>query len=117
MKNIFRWLFGIKTINSSGVTAANRMKLMVVHDRTQMPPAMIAEMKSELLQVASKYFDIDPESAECVIKSQGNRRAFISAIVPLLQRGIPQNVNSSGNSTKSKINSKSNRKNLSTAAS
>jgi cell division topological specificity factor len=115
MKNIFRWLFGIKS-SGSGVTAANRMKLMVVHDRTQLPAAMIEEMKAELLQVASKYFDIDPESAECVIKSQGNRRAFISAIVPLLQRGISQNVNNTGSSIKSKNNSNSNRKNLSAAS-
>ncbi|MCE2929429.1 MAG: cell division topological specificity factor MinE [Candidatus Caenarcaniphilales bacterium] len=99
MKSIFRWLLGIKE-SGSGVTAANRMKLMVVHDRYQMPPAIVEQMKKELLEVASKYFEIDPETAECVIKSQGNRRAFISAIVPLLKRG-QANTNANSNNRKS----------------
>ena len=116
MKSIIKWLLGIKG-NGSGETATNRMKLMIVHDRHQMPPAIVEQMKNELLQVASKYFDIDPESAECVIKSQGNRRAFISAIVPLLQRGIPQNVNNSNTGKNKRKPSKANKQNLSATAS
>lgn len=94
MKNIIQWLFGIKD-RGSREAATNRMKLMVIHDRYQMPPAIVEQMKQELIAVASKYFEIEPDSAECVIKSQGNRRAFISAIVPLLKRGIPADANNS----------------------
>jgi cell division topological specificity factor len=112
IKNIIGWLLGDKDTTSSGDIAANRMKLMVVHDRYQMPPAVVEEMKSELLKVASKYFDIDTESAECMIKSQGNRRAFISATVPLLNRGVKDN---DGNTKQTKSTGK-NKKNLSTSA-
>lgn len=114
MKSILKWLFGIKD-KESGVTAANRMKLMVIHDRYQMPPAIVEQMKKDLLEVASKYFEIDPESAECVIKSQGNRRAFISAIVPLLKRGVPHNVDSN-DSNKSRNSKGKNKGNLSASA-
>lgn len=101
MKNIIQWLFGVKE-SGSRESATNRMKLMVIHDRFQMPPAIVEQMKQELIAVASKYFEIDPESAECVIKSQGNRRAFISAIVPLLKRGIPGNADQAKSRNRSK---------------
>jgi cell division topological specificity factor len=113
IKNIINWLLGEKETSGSGNIAANRMKLMVVHDRYQMPPAVVEEMKSELLKVAAKYFDIDTESAECMIKSQGNRRAFISATVPLLNRGAN---NKDGNTNIKEKSSGKNKKNLSTSA-
>ncbi len=91
MGSIFKWLLGLKTTGSRE-TATSRMKLMVIHDRYQMPPAIIEQMRQELIAVASRYFEVDPESTECVIKSQGNRRAFISAIVPLLKKGSPEDV-------------------------
>jgi cell division topological specificity factor len=102
MSNIFKWLLGFKTTGSRE-TATSRMKLMVIHDRHQMPPAIIEQMRQELIAVVSRYFEVDPESTECVIKSQGNRRAFISAIVPLLKKGSPEDValqNKSGKKSK-----------------
>lgn len=105
MKNIIQWLFGLKDAGSRE-SATNRMKLMVIHDRFQMPPAIVEQMKLELIAVASKYFEIDPASAECVIKSQGNRRAFISAIVPLLKRGIPGNEGQGKSNKHSRRNAK-----------
>lgn len=115
IKSFIDWIFaemnGKKA--ASGDIAANRMKLMVVHDRYQMPPAVVEEMKAELLEVASKYFEIDPEAAECMIKSQGNRRAFISATVPLLSRGPVKEIQDA-NTKQSK--SGKNKKNLSASA-
>ena len=112
IKNIIDWILGETKSSASGDIAANRMKLMVVHDRYQMPPAVVEEMKGELLKVAQKYFDIDTESAECMIKSQGNRRAFISATVPLLSRGVKEN-NADTSTGKSK---RKNKKDLSASA-
>lgn len=115
IKNIINWVlkgFSNEEQTSSGDIAANRMKLMVVHDRHQMPPAAVEEMKGELLKVAAKYFDVDIDSAECMIKSQGNRRAFISATVPLLNRGIK---NIDGNTNTESASAK-NKKDLSSSA-
>jgi cell division topological specificity factor len=92
MANILSWLFG-EGREASGKTAKDRMKLMVIHDRYELPPALVEDLRKDLLAVAARYFEIDSESAECVIKSQGNRRAFISAVVPLLKRGHIQNAN------------------------
>jgi septum formation topological specificity factor MinE len=75
------------------------------------------QMKKELLAVASKYFEIDPESAECVIKSQGNRRAFISAIVPLLKRNLDDTSdNKPGQGKEIRRAAKKNNAGLSTSA-
>ena len=114
LKKFINWIQGKDEVNSGDV-AANRMKLMVVHDRFQMPPALVEEMKTELLNVASKYFEIDPETAECMIKSQGSRRAFISATVPLINRG-PKLNNDDGNTNKNKKSSRKNKKDLSASA-
>lgn len=112
MRSILRWILGLKD-SGSGITAANRMKLMLVNDRFQMPPAIVEQLRQEFLSVASRYFDVDQESTECVIKSLGDRKAFISATVPLIGR-ISNNEQSNNQSTKS---NRRNKTNLSSAAS
>ncbi len=85
LKTILDWLFNIPE-KGSKYSAKNRMKLMVIHDRQQMPPAQIEKMKKELLEVMSKYFDIDPDHAECIIQSNDDRSAVISTNVPLVNK-------------------------------
>jgi cell division topological specificity factor len=87
LKTILDWLFNLPE-KGSRQSAKNRMKLMVIHDRQQMPPAQVEKMKKELLEVMSKYFEIDPEQAECIIQSSDDRSAVISTNVPLLPKGL-----------------------------
>ena len=115
MRNIFRWLLGIKQ-DGSGVTASNRMKTMLVNDRFQLPQGVIEQLRQEFLSVAARYFEVDLESSECVIKSLGDRKAFISATVPLLGRGIPKDANTTGKHNSSKA-SRRNSGNFSSTAS
>lgn len=66
-------------------TAKERMKLMVISDRHRyLPPETLERMKSEMVMVMSKYFNIDPSQTECIIESSDNRSAYISTIAPLL---------------------------------
>jgi cell division topological specificity factor len=94
--SIFKWLLGIEDKGSRSI-AANRMKLMVIHDRHQMPPAVVNQMKKELLDVMAKYFDIDSEKAECIIESRDNRSAFITTNVPLIKKGQADARNTKAN--------------------
>lgn len=90
ISNIFNWLFGVKE-KGSRLSAKNRMKLMVIHDRQQIPPAQMEAMKKELLEVMGKYFDIDPNQAECIVQSNEGRSATISTNVPLVPKAASKN--------------------------
>ena len=85
INNIINWLFDFED-KGSKETAKNRMKLMVVHDRQQLAPDLVEQMKAEILEVMTKYIDIDPENAECIIESKDNRVAYISTNVPLVSK-------------------------------
>lgn len=82
--SIINWLFGNRKKESSGDKAVSRMKMMLVHDRVQVPPEMVQEMKEELLKVMEKYFPIDAPGAECAIKTKEGRTTFIITNVPVL---------------------------------
>lgn len=95
--NLFKWVLGMQE-KRSGSIAKDRMKMMVIHDREQLPPEQVAKMKLELLEVMSKYLDIDPENAECIIESNDDRSAFITTNVPL----VPKSTRGSKQKAKAK---------------
>ena len=72
--------------DSSAATATHRMKLMLTHDRQQVNPGVMEQMKEEILEVISKYFDIDPAEAEFIIQaSNQDAESVFSSKVPLIK--------------------------------
>jgi cell division topological specificity factor len=68
-----------------GKTAQNakeRLKLVLIHDRTALTPDQMEKMKNELLQVISRYVDIDPELVR-ISMSQDGREQRLLADIPL----------------------------------
>jgi len=62
------------------------MKLMLTHDRQQVNPGVMEQMKLEILEVISKYFDIDPTEAEFIIQaSHYDAESIFSSRVPLVK--------------------------------
>ncbi len=55
--SLFEKLFGGK--ERSGAVAKDRLKLVLMHDRTDIPAPMMEAMRRDLLAVLSKYVDID----------------------------------------------------------
>lgn len=86
MKNILDWLLGIDKKESRDA-ATSRMKLMVIHDRAQLPTDVMAKMKAELLQVIAKYFEVDPEEAEFLIETH-DKVASIVTNAPLRSKFV-----------------------------
>ena len=85
VKNLFNKISG-KSEDKSGNTAANRMRLMLTHDRQEVAPGIMEQMKQEILQVISKYFDIDPAEAEFIIQANHfEAESNFSSKVPLLK--------------------------------
>jgi cell division topological specificity factor len=87
MKNFFAKIFGgNKTGGESGNTAANRMRLMLTHDRQEVAPGVMEQMKQEILEVISKYFDINPQEAEFIVQaSHADEKSIISSNIPVMK--------------------------------
>lgn len=74
------WLTGQK--NRSAGQAKERLKLVLINDRTDLSPAQLDEMKNELLAVISRYVPIDPAGVN-ISMSQDGREHRLLADIPL----------------------------------
>lgn len=59
----FLKLFNLKKENSKN-TAKERLKLVLVHDRSDLSPKLLDMMKSDIIRVISEYVDIDEEEMD-----------------------------------------------------
>jgi cell division topological specificity factor len=71
-----------KEETSSRDMAVERLRLVLVHDRANVTPGLMELLKEELIQVISKYMDIDEQSMEVNLTS-GDRSASLTANIPV----------------------------------
>lgn len=57
-------LFGRPGVEASKNTAKDRLRLVLMHDRTDIPATMMEAIRMEMVQVLSKYVEIDQEALE-----------------------------------------------------
>jgi cell division topological specificity factor len=62
--------------------AKERLKLVLIHDRTDLTNEDVDQMKVELLAVIRKYIEIDPDAVKIVINNDGREQRLV-ADVPL----------------------------------
>jgi cell division topological specificity factor len=79
--NIFNRLFG-RSEPKSGSVAKNRLQLVLVHDRVNLSPGEMNLLKDELIQVISKYVEIDQQGIEISL-SNNNRQSRLTAHFPV----------------------------------
>jgi len=70
---------------ASAGTAKERLQLVLVHDRTNLPAGQMERMKNEIVQVISKYVDIDQIHAEIEVEHHGREQRLMMNI-PLNDR-------------------------------
>jgi len=72
-------IFG-KESSSSKDIARERLRLVLVHDRSMVSPEIINALRDDLIQVIQKYMDIDLESLLVNIEGEDNSVALIANI-------------------------------------
>jgi len=80
--NVLNRLFGRK--EASGNVAKNRLQLVLVHDRVNLSPGKMDQLKDELIQVISKYVEIDREHIDIALTREDNQNLLI-ANIPLVE--------------------------------
>lgn len=67
----------------SGATAKKRLQMVLIHDRSDVSPGVLAQIKDEIIQVFVKHLDINPEDV-VVNLDQDERESRLIAEVPLV---------------------------------
>jgi cell division topological specificity factor len=78
MNNFLDRLFGRD--QKSARQAKERMKLVLIHDRTDLSPASLEALKDELIVVISRYIEIDPAAVEINVAQEGREQRLIADI-------------------------------------
>ena len=74
--NFFERLTGKKSAHS----AKERLQLVLIHDRTDLTPAVLEALKNDLIATISKHIDIDPSSVNIEIAHEGREQRLVADI-------------------------------------
>jgi len=72
------WLTGNDT--KSAEKAKERLKLVLIHDRTDLSPEAMNSMKNELIAVISRYIEIDPKAVNISMTQEGREQRLVADI-------------------------------------
>lgn len=74
----FRKIFGLDS--GSKNAAKERLRLVLIHDRTTISQETLENMKRDLIEVISRYIDIDVSDLEFKMESQNEKVALVANI-------------------------------------
>lgn len=64
--------------------ACNRLRVVLMQDRTNLTPELLQRMRQELIELLSKYVEMDKEALELNFEQEGNQMALMLSI-PVLR--------------------------------
>lgn len=65
---------------NSAQQAKERLKLVLIHDRTDLTPGSLDALKDEIIAVISKHIEIDPEAVRIDMTQEGREQRLIADI-------------------------------------
>lgn len=78
------WLSKITGRKTSAVEAKERLKLVLIHDRTDITPDVMEKLKDDLIKTISYHVLIDPSLIKISMLHEGREQRLI-ADIPLKQ--------------------------------
>lgn len=87
MLDFFNRIFGRD--EGSKKAAKDRLRLVLVHDRTSLSPQLLESLKEELIQTISKYLEIDTAGLEVNLDQEEETMALVANIpIRSVRRGV-----------------------------
>jgi len=68
------------SVANSKSDACNRLKLVLMHDRSKLDPGTMEKMRDELVDVISRYVEIDKQALDLNLENEANTIALIANI-------------------------------------
>ena len=65
---------------ASKAVAANRLKLVLMQDRTNLTPKVLEQMRGEMIDLLSKYLEMDKDLLELNFEQEGDQVALMLSI-------------------------------------
>lgn len=78
MNNFLDWITGRD--RKSANQAKERLKLVLIHDRTDLAPGLLDNLKDELIGVISRYVEIDPAAVRIEMTQEGREQRLLADI-------------------------------------
>lgn len=66
--------------DASKAVAANRLKLVLMQDRTNLTPRVLEQMRGEMIDLLSKYLEMDKDMLELNFEQEGDQVALMLSI-------------------------------------
>lgn len=66
--------------SKSAQLAKERLKLVLIHDRTDLTPQELSALKDELIAVISRYVEIDPNEVKIDMTQEGREQRLVADI-------------------------------------
>jgi cell division topological specificity factor len=74
------WLSRLSGKPKSADEAKERLKLVLIHDRTDFTSTALEDMKDELLTVISQHVSIDPSKVKITMMHEGREQRLVADI-------------------------------------
>jgi cell division topological specificity factor len=88
MIEFFRNMFGLRS--NSGETAKERLRLVLLSDHLSLAPDLVDSLKAELLEVISRYVDIDRGNADITFEHRNSEIAMLASVpVTGVRKDVP----------------------------
>lgn len=78
MNELIDKLLAWRGSSPSGEQAKRRLKLILAHDRADLTPEILNLMRQEILEVVSRYVELDIEETELILESDQRSTALIA---------------------------------------
>ena len=85
------WFMRMSGRARSAKQAKDRLKLVLIHDRTNLTPEILEKLKVELLEVISRHVAIDSKAVKIRVTHDGREQRLIADIPLLSVRQITEN--------------------------
>lgn len=83
--NWFERLLGKK--EKSGATAKQRLQMVLIHDRADVSPGLLEQIKDDIIEVIAKRLEINPDNVVVNLDNTAQESRLVAEIPLLHQNG------------------------------